>query len=192
MKKRITKFPEKTKRVLFAFVVCALQALPLFAQPNDVDAAAEPQGVSDHARSPQSEEVLQLEARQQAERLRAANPQSTMAAVPATPVRIYDPAAVLQPGAGPVAAEDPVKLTPLDQSNVPADLLMTQRIRQALVAQESLSADAKNLIVITIQGRVTIRGFVENEEEKVRIENMVRTMAGDDNTVSQIEIKTKP
>ncbi len=192
MKTRSTEMPEKTKRALFAFVVCALYALPLFAQTNGADEAAEPQGSSDHARSPQSEEVLQLEARQQAERLRAANPQSTMAAVPATPVRIYDPAAVLQPGTGPVAAKEPVKLTPLDQSNDPADLLMTQRIRQALVAQESLSADAKNLIVITIQGRVTIRGFVENEEEKVRIENMVRTMAGDVNTLSQIEIKTKP
>lgn len=173
-------------------MICSLYALPLLAQTKSQEAVSEPKASSDHARSPQSEEVLQLEARQQAERLRAANPQSTMAAVPATPVRVFDPAAVLQPGVGPIAAEEAGKLTPLDQSNDPADLLMTQRIRQALVAQASLSADAKNLIVITIQGRVTLRGAVENEEEKVRVENMVRTMAGDANTVSQIEIKTKP
>lgn len=192
MKTRTVKLPEKTKRTLILWMVCSLYAFPLLAQTNGQDAPAQPQGSSDHARSAQSEEVLQLEARQQAERLRAANPQRTMAAVPATPVRIYDPAPVLQPGTGLlVAGEEPAKLTPLDQSNEPVDLLMTQRIRQALVAQESLSADAKNLIVVTIQGRVTLRGGVENEEEKVRIEQMVRTMAGDDNTVSQIEVKTK-
>lgn len=192
MQTRSVKLKEKTKRTLMLFIVCSFYAFPLLAQNNGQDASAQPQGSSDHARSQQSEEVLQLEARQQAERLRAANPQRTMAAVPATPVRIYDPAPLLQAGAGPVAAEDAAKLTPLDQSNDPADLLMTQRIRQGLVAQESLSAAAKNLMVVTIQGKVTIRGPVESEEEKVRVENLIRKMAGDANTVSQIEIKAEP
>lgn len=192
MKTRNRKLSEKKNRALFAFMVCSLYAFPLLAQTNGQDAAAQPEGTSDHARSPQSEEVLQLEARQQAERLRAANPQSTMAAVPATPVRIYDPAAVLQPGVGPAAVEEAGKLTPLDQSNDPEDLAVTQRIRQALIAQETLSIDAKNLKVITINGQVTLRGQVESAEEKSRVEDMVRTMAGGANTVSQIEVKAKP
>lgn len=192
MKTRNRKLSEKKNRALFAFMVCSLYAFPLLAQTNGQDAAAQPEGTSDHARSPQSEEVLQLEARQQAERLRAANPQSTMAAVPATPVRIYDPASVLQPGVGRAAAEEAGKLTPLDQSNDPEDLAVTQRIRQALIAQETLSIDAKNLKVITINGQVTLRGQVESAEEKSRVEDMVRAMAGGANTVSQIEVKAKP
>ena len=45
--------------------------------------------------------------------------------------------------------------TPPDQSNATADLEVASRIRQALVADESLSTNAKNVKIVTMNGDVT-------------------------------------
>ena len=46
-------------------------------------------------------------------------------------------------------------LTPMDQSNKPSDLKMTREIRRAIVKDDQLSTDAKNIKIITIDGAVT-------------------------------------
>ena len=53
-----------------------------------------------------------------------------------------------------------------DQSERAADWTLTQRIQQAIVADESLSTTAKNVKIIMINGVVTLRGSVHTLQEK--------------------------
>ncbi len=57
-------------------------------------------------------------------------------------------------------------LTPGDQSETEADRTLTQRVRQAVVADESLSTNAHNIKIISVDGVVTLRGPVNSAEEK--------------------------
>jgi hyperosmotically inducible periplasmic protein len=65
-------------------------------------------------------------------------------------------------------------LTPENQGNSEADREMTRRIRQALTSDDQLSTDAKNVKVITVSGKVTLRGPVKSEEEKSRIASLAQ------------------
>src|SRR6185437_2392241 len=55
-----------------------------------------------------------------------------------------------------------------DQSNSSADLKITQAIRRALMKDGELSTSAKNIKVITENGKVTLRGPVKTEQEKAK------------------------
>lgn len=79
-------------------------------------------------------------------------------------------------------------LTPINQSNDPADLKLAAAIRKMVVDDGSLSANAKNVKIITVSGVVTLRGPVENETEKATIEKHAK-MAGASSVVNQLEIK---
>ena len=80
--------------------------------------------------------------------------------------------------------------TSVDQSNRPDDLKITQAIRQAVVKDSALSVTAKNVKIITADGRVTLRGPVNNAEEKTRIEKYAKASAGNLTVDNQIEVKT--
>lgn len=79
-------------------------------------------------------------------------------------------------------------LTPIDQSNDPADLKITAETRKMLVADDSLSILAKNVKVITIAGAVTLRGPVESEKEKDTVAKHAK-MAGATTVTNKLEIK---
>lgn len=79
-------------------------------------------------------------------------------------------------------------ITPLDQSNIQADLEVTQKIRQALVADDTLSQDAKNVKVITNGGVVTIRGPVKSTAERLVVEAAARRLAGGNRVDIQVEV----
>lgn len=79
-------------------------------------------------------------------------------------------------------------LTPGDQSENQADLTLTREIRRGLMADKSLSTDAKNVKVITINGVVTLRGPVNTEKEKSTIEAKAQSIAGTSNVDSQLEV----
>jgi hyperosmotically inducible periplasmic protein len=79
-------------------------------------------------------------------------------------------------------------LTPGDQSNTKADLTLTQQIRKALMADKSLSTNAKNIKIITANGVVTLRGPVNTPQEKATIEAKAQSIAGAHNVESQLEI----
>jgi osmotically-inducible protein OsmY len=79
-------------------------------------------------------------------------------------------------------------LTPGDQSETEADRTLTQRIRQAVVADDALSMTAKNVKIITVNGVVTLRGPVKTIEEKRTIEATAQQIAGADKVDSQLEI----
>lgn len=79
-------------------------------------------------------------------------------------------------------------LTPIDQSNDPADIKITAEARKLVVADDSLSAQAKNVKIITVSGVVTLRGPVETEKEKSAIAKYAK-QAGAKSVTNQIEIK---
>jgi len=56
-----------------------------------------------------------------------------------------------------------------DQSETTADRELTRRLRQAVVEDDSLSLQAKNIQIITIDGKVTLRGEVNTEAERAAI-----------------------
>jgi hyperosmotically inducible periplasmic protein len=79
-------------------------------------------------------------------------------------------------------------LTPMDQGTSEADRHTTQQIRQAVMRDKTLSFTAKNVKIITINGKVTLRGPVKNEAERSAIEAAARGVAGGAQVDSQLEI----
>lgn len=80
-------------------------------------------------------------------------------------------------------------LTPGDQSETQVDRTLTQQIRQAVVADKSLSTTAKNVKIITVNGVVTLRGPVNSPQEKETIEATAQHIAGTNSVDNQLEIK---
>jgi len=79
-------------------------------------------------------------------------------------------------------------LTPGDQSESDADRTLTQKVRQAVVADESLSTNAHNIKIITINGVVTLRGPVNSAKEKATIDAKAQQIAGATKIDNQLEI----
>lgn len=76
-----------------------------------------------------------------------------------------------------------------DQSNSREDLQITATIRRAVVKDHSLSATAKNVKIITVDGVVTLRGPVQNEAEKTKIAELAQSAAGNAKIDNQLEVK---
>jgi osmotically-inducible protein OsmY len=55
------------------------------------------------------------------------------------------------------------------QSNAKSDVQITASVRKAIMADKDLSTYAHNVKVITSNGRVTLKGPVETEEEKNKV-----------------------
>jgi hypothetical protein len=79
--------------------------------------------------------------------------------------------------------------TPMDQGQNETDLKITQQIRQAVMADGSLSFTAKNVKIITQNGKVTLRGPVNTAQERSAIEAAARKVAGTAQIDNQIEVK---
>ncbi len=81
-------------------------------------------------------------------------------------------------------------LTPIDQSNDPADIKITAETRKMVIADKSLSMNAKNCKIITTSGgAVTLRGPVDSAKEKSKIAKHAK-MAGATSVTNQLEVKT--
>ncbi len=78
-------------------------------------------------------------------------------------------------------------LTPLDQGNSAADLDTTAQIRKGVLAESNLSVNARNVKIITIDGRVTLRGPVNSAEEKRLIGQIADGIARAENVDNQLE-----
>lgn len=81
------------------------------------------------------------------------------------------------------------KLTPLDQGNSASDVETTKSIRQQLVAQDDLSVNARNVKIITVDGRVTLRGPVNSEEEKRQIVAITSRVVSPNRVNNELEVK---
>jgi osmotically-inducible protein OsmY len=80
-------------------------------------------------------------------------------------------------------------LTPGDQSESEVDRTLTQQIRKAVVDDDSLSTMAKNIKIITVNGVVTLRGPVQNPQEKQIIEAKARQIVGTNQIDNELEVK---
>lgn len=79
-------------------------------------------------------------------------------------------------------------ITPGNQAENEADRAITQKIRQALMDDDSLSTNAKNIKIITVNGVVTLRGPVNSDREKNEIGKKAKATMGVKNVDNQIEI----
>jgi osmotically-inducible protein OsmY len=79
-------------------------------------------------------------------------------------------------------------LTPMDQSNSSSDVDLTANIRKAVVGDDTLSFNAKNVKIIADGGKVTLRGPVKSAAEKARIEAHANKFAAG-RVTSQLEIE---
>jgi hyperosmotically inducible protein len=82
-------------------------------------------------------------------------------------------------------------ITPMDQSNAPADIELTQKIRQAVVADDGLSTNAHNVKIIVADGVVVLRGPVNSPDEKAKIQATAAKIAGDKNVRNDLEVASK-
>jgi hypothetical protein len=83
---------------------------------------------------------------------------------------------------------EPKALTPIDQSNDTRDLEITQAIRKTVFADDRLSFNAKNVKVITIDGKVTLRGPVDSVQERASIAAIAKQTAGVVAVDDQLEV----
>jgi sporulation protein YlmC with PRC-barrel domain len=88
-----------------------------------------------------------------------------------------------------VRDRDDRNLTPLDQGTSAADVDMTRRIRKEILDEKNFSVNARNVKVITINGRVTLRGPVGTEEEKRTIGEIAQRLAPGASVDNQLEVK---
>jgi len=79
-------------------------------------------------------------------------------------------------------------VTPIDQSNKPADIEITREIRRSLVNDNRFSTYARNIKIITVDGAVTLRGPVSTEQEKAEIAARAAQFAGYSNVHNQLEV----
>jgi osmotically-inducible protein OsmY len=79
-----------------------------------------------------------------------------------------------------------------DQSESKANLETTQKIRQAVVGDDSLSTTAHNVKIITTEdGAVTLRGPVKSEDERKKIGAMAEQVAGAGKVRNHLEVAPK-
>lgn len=79
-------------------------------------------------------------------------------------------------------------LTPMDQGGG-KDRDITAAIRRAVMADGSLSFNAKNVKIITINGKVTLRGPVKSDAERSTIEAKAKAAPGVGEVDNQLEVK---
>ena len=80
-------------------------------------------------------------------------------------------------------------LTPLSQGNSKSDVATTAQIRREIVAGKDMSVNAKNVKIITVDGRVTLRGPVNTAEEKRQIGEIANNLVQLANVDNQLEVK---
>lgn len=79
-------------------------------------------------------------------------------------------------------------VTPEDQSNDKADLAITQAVRKAVTADDSLSVNGQNVKIVTTGGVVTLRGPVKDDAEKSNIGNKAKSITGVSRVDNQLEV----
>ena len=81
-------------------------------------------------------------------------------------------------------------IVPGDAATIRADLYVSNTIRQSLI-KGGLSGTARNVKVVTTNGRVNLSGNVNSESEKAKVESVARTAAGSVTVDSQLKVKGK-
>lgn len=75
------------------------------------------------------------------------------------------------------------------QSEGTSDREITRKIRQAIIADKSLSTYGHNVKIVAQHGAVTLKGPVHSEEEKQTIASKAAEVAGADKVTNQLTVK---
>lgn len=78
--------------------------------------------------------------------------------------------------------------TPIDQDENTKDVTTTADIRKSIVATEKMSINARNVKIITSNGKVTLRGPVASADEKEKIGRIAVDVAGEGNVTNELEV----
>ena len=81
------------------------------------------------------------------------------------------------------------KITAENASNSKGDVNIARQLRKAIMASKGLSVDAQNIKIITINGVVTLRGPVDNDNEKSTIDRLVKNCTAVQSYTDQLEVK---
>ena len=65
----------------------------------------------------------------------------------------------------------------------------TAQIRRGIIAGKNMSVNARNVKIITNKGQVTLRGPVNNADEKRLIGEIAINIAQSENVDNQLEVK---
>jgi osmotically-inducible protein OsmY len=87
-----------------------------------------------------------------------------------------------------VRDRDDATRTPMDQGSSEGDMRITTEIRKALMADDDLSMNAKNVKVITVDNVVTLRGPVDSAQERDQIAALARKTPGVARVDNQLEV----
>jgi osmotically-inducible protein OsmY len=74
------------------------------------------------------------------------------------------------------------------QKNDPADIDLTKRIRQSLIADKALSTYAHNIKIVAVNGTVTLNGPVRSQDEKNAIGMRAASVAGLSHVVNDLTV----
>jgi osmotically-inducible protein OsmY len=80
--------------------------------------------------------------------------------------------------------------TPQTQSNAKADRELLAAVRRTIVKDKSLSMTAHNIKILAEGGVVTLRGPVQSDEEKRKVEDLAKSVAGVTSVDNKVDIKT--
>ena len=79
--------------------------------------------------------------------------------------------------------------TPVTQGNSQSEINISASIRRAVVGNKARGFNAKNVKIITVGSKVTLRGPVGSEQERGIIETQAKQTAGVTEVDNQIEVK---
>jgi len=80
-------------------------------------------------------------------------------------------------------------VTPIDQGNSKDELAISSAIRQSIMQKDGLSFDAKNAKIVTVGSKVTLRGPVSSQQERMTLENIAKATPGVTAVDDQLEVK---
>lgn len=80
-------------------------------------------------------------------------------------------------------------VTPTDQGGSEAERNVTAAIRKSVVGDDRLSMDAKNVKIVTVGSKVTLRGPVQTARERDVIKDIATRTAGVTEVDDQLEVK---
>jgi osmotically-inducible protein OsmY len=69
-------------------------------------------------------------------------------------------------------------VTAQKQGNSKRDVTVLAEVRKSIMAEKELSMDAKNVKILYSKGLVTLRGPVDSEEEKAKVQDLAKACSG--------------
>jgi len=82
-------------------------------------------------------------------------------------------------------------ITAEKQGNARGDIKVLARVRKSIVAEKGLSMNAKNVKILFNGGVITLKGPVDSDAEKSRVEELAKTCNGVTEVTNMITVADK-